>query len=116
MGGALVASPPNPEERHLFLYRAEFNVMILVHQSWVSNAMPGRFNHQRTAGKGKTPAIVIAGNGIAFAKEKKVVVSDAADLCSTKHSAKKPVPELDCSSTGTAKLPAGATPEKPHLG
>ncbi|TJV07287.1 MAG: hypothetical protein E5Y12_01350 [Mesorhizobium sp.] len=61
-------------------------------------------------------AIVIAATGVAAAKEKKVVVSDAAALCSAKHSAKKPVPELDCSLTGTAKLPDGATPEKPRLG
>ncbi|ESX70266.1 transposase [Mesorhizobium sp. LSHC416B00] len=31
-------------------------------------------------------AIVIAVTGVAVAKEKKVVVSDATDLCSTKHS------------------------------
>ncbi|ESX95734.1 hypothetical protein X755_22410 [Mesorhizobium sp. LNJC405B00] len=61
-------------------------------------------------------AIVIAGTGVAVAKEKKVVVSDATDLCSTKHSAKKQVLELDCRPTGTAKLPAGGTPEKPRLG
>ncbi|WP_206535364.1 hypothetical protein [Mesorhizobium sp. M7A.F.Ca.US.011.01.1.1] len=60
-------------------------------------------------------AIVIAATGVAVAKEKKVVVSDAAALCS-KHSAKKPLPDLDCSLTGTAKLPDGATPEKPRLG
>ncbi|MER9585639.1 hypothetical protein [Mesorhizobium sp. M0276] len=61
-------------------------------------------------------AIEIASSAIAAAKEKKVVVSDAAALCSKQHSAKKPVPELDCSLTGTAKLPNGATPEKPRLG
>ena len=62
-------------------------------------------------------AIVIAATGVAVAKEKKVVVSDAAALCSTKHSAKKPVPDLDCSLTGTAKLPDnGATSAKPRLG
>jgi putative hemolysin len=61
-------------------------------------------------------AIVIAATGVAVAKEKKVVVSNAASLCSTKHSAKKPLPELDCGLTGTAKLPDGATPEKPRLG
>ena len=60
-------------------------------------------------------AIVIAATGVAVAKEKKVVVSDAATLCSTGH-AKKPVPELDCNSTGTAKLPNGATPANPRLG
>ena len=61
-------------------------------------------------------AAVIAATGVAVAKEKKVVVSDAATLCSTKHSTKKPVPELDCSLTGTAKLTDGARPEKPRLG
>jgi len=50
------------------------------------------------------------------AKEKKVAVSDATALCSTKHSSKKPRPELDCNLTGTAKLPDGTTPEKPRLG
>ncbi|MCA0008645.1 MULTISPECIES: hypothetical protein [unclassified Mesorhizobium] len=61
-------------------------------------------------------AIVIAATGGAFAKEKKVVVGDAAALCSTKHSTKKPVRDLDCGLTGTAKLPDGTTPEKPRLG
>ncbi|WP_156389020.1 DUF680 domain-containing protein [Mesorhizobium sp. Root695] len=61
-------------------------------------------------------AAVIAATGVAVAKEKKVVVSDAATLCSIKHSTKKPVPELDCGFTGTAKLPGGATPAKPRLG
>ncbi|RNJ41369.1 MULTISPECIES: hypothetical protein [Mesorhizobium] len=61
-------------------------------------------------------AIVIAATGVGTAKEKKVVVNDAAALCSTRHSAKKPLPELDCGLTGTAKLPDGATPEKPRLG
>jgi len=45
-------------------------------------------------------AIVIAATGVAMAKEKKVVVSDAAALCSTKHSAKKPVPELQFDRDG----------------
>ncbi|TJV06485.1 MAG: hypothetical protein E5Y12_04685 [Mesorhizobium sp.] len=62
-------------------------------------------------------AIIIAATGVAFAKDKKkVVISNAAALCSTKPLAKKPAPELDCSLTGTAKLPDGATPEKPRLG
>jgi len=61
-------------------------------------------------------AIVIAATGVANAKEKKAVVTDAAALCSTKHSAKKPLPNLDCGLTGTAKLPDGAMPEKPRLG
>ncbi|MFB9978196.1 hypothetical protein ACFSQQ_16640 [Mesorhizobium kowhaii] len=62
-------------------------------------------------------AIVIAASGVAVAKEKKVAVSDAAALCSTKHSAKKPVPELDCSLTGTAtSSDNGAQPAKPRLG
>ncbi|MCZ8548479.1 hypothetical protein OOJ09_30300 [Mesorhizobium qingshengii] len=56
-------------------------------------------------------AIVFAATGVAIAKEKKVAISDAAALCSSKHSAKKPVPELDCSLTGTATPPA-----KPRLG
>ncbi|BCG88531.1 hypothetical protein MesoLj113c_46410 [Mesorhizobium sp. 113-3-9] len=61
-------------------------------------------------------ALVIAATGVAVAKEKKVAVSDAAALCSTKHSSKKPRPELDCNLTGTTKLPGGTTPEKPRLG
>ena len=60
-------------------------------------------------------ALVIAATGVAVAKEKKVAVSDAASLCSSKHSAKKPVPELDCSSTGTATSPDNGT-AKPRLG
>ena len=61
-------------------------------------------------------ALVFAATCVAVAKEKKVGVSDAAALCSTKHSSKKPRPALDCSLTGTAKLPDGTTPEKPRLG
>ncbi|MBZ9702875.1 MULTISPECIES: hypothetical protein [unclassified Mesorhizobium] len=61
-------------------------------------------------------AITIAATGGTIAKEKKVVVGDAAALCSTKHSTKKPVRDLDCGLTGTAKMPDGATPEKPRLG
>ena len=61
-------------------------------------------------------ALVIAATCVAVAKEKKVGVSDAAALCSTKHSSKKPRPALDCSLTGTAKLPDGTKPEKPRLG
>ena len=65
-------------------------------------------------------AMVVVTTGVAVAKEKKVVVSDAAALCSTKHStkhsSKTPVAELDCGFTGTAKLPGGAMPEKPRLG
>ena len=62
-------------------------------------------------------AIVFAATGVAIAKEKKVAVSDAAALCSSKHSAKKPVPELDCSLTGTATPPDNGTkPAKPRLG
>ncbi|BAV45742.1 Uncharacterized protein MLTONO_0839 [Mesorhizobium loti] len=60
--------------------------------------------------------LVVAATGVAVAKEKKVAVSDATALCSTKHSSKKPRPELDCNLTGTAKLPDGTTPEKPRLG
>ena len=61
-------------------------------------------------------ALAIAATGVAFAKEKKVAVSDATALCSTKHSSKRPRPELDCNLTGTAKLPDGTKPDKPHLG
>ena len=60
--------------------------------------------------------LVVAATGVAVAKEKKVAVSDATALCSTKHSSKKPRPQLDCNLTGTAKLPDGTTPEKPRLG
>jgi len=60
--------------------------------------------------------LVVAATGVAVAKEKKVAVSDAMTLCSTKHSSKKPRPALDCNLTGTAKLPDGTTPEKPRLG
>ncbi|BCG73014.1 hypothetical protein MesoLj113a_41720 [Mesorhizobium sp. 113-1-2] len=60
--------------------------------------------------------LLVAATGVAVAKEKKVAVSDATALCSTKHSSKKPRPELDCNLTGTAKLPDGTTPEKPRLG
>jgi len=62
-------------------------------------------------------AIVIAASGVAVAKEKKTAVSDAAALCSTKHSTKKPVPKLDCTMTGTATSSNnGAEPAKPRLG
>ncbi|WP_214470045.1 hypothetical protein [Mesorhizobium sp. dw_380] len=64
-------------------------------------------------------AVMIAASGVAVAKEKKVAVSNAATLCSTKHSAKKPkpVPKLDCGLTGTATSPDhNAQPVKPRLG
>ncbi|BCG75348.1 hypothetical protein MesoLj113a_65060 [Mesorhizobium sp. 113-1-2] len=60
--------------------------------------------------------LVIAATGVAVAKDKKVAVSDATALCSTKHSSKKPRPELDCNLTGTAKLPDETKPDKPRLG
>ncbi|WP_214477290.1 hypothetical protein [Mesorhizobium sp. dw_380] len=62
-------------------------------------------------------AFVLVGGGVAVAKDKKVVVSDAAALCSTKHSTKKLIPELDCSLTGTATSPAtSGQSSKPRLG
>jgi hypothetical protein len=62
-------------------------------------------------------AIVFVATGVAVGKEKKVAVSDAAALCSTKPSTKKPVPKLDCSLTGTAKsLKGDAKPVEPRLG
>ncbi|MFC3323539.1 hypothetical protein [Mesorhizobium cantuariense] len=62
-------------------------------------------------------AVVFAATGAAVAKEKKkVAVSDAAALCAANPSAKKPVPNLDRSFTGTAKSEdSGAKPE-PRLG
>lgn len=62
-------------------------------------------------------AFVFAATGVAVAKEKKVAVINAAALCSSKHSAKKPVPELDYSLTGTATSPDNGTkPARPRLG
>ncbi|MER9657879.1 hypothetical protein NKJ26_31415 [Mesorhizobium sp. M0152] len=44
-----------------------------------------------------------------------MTISDAAVF--TKHSAKKPVPELDCGLTGTVTSPdSGTMPAKPRLG
>ncbi|MER8467047.1 hypothetical protein [Mesorhizobium sp. M1409] len=61
--------------------------------------------------------VLLAGNGPVDAKEKKTVISDAAALCSAKHSVKKDVPELDCSLTGTATAPLNGTePTKQRLG
>lgn len=61
-------------------------------------------------------AVVFAATGVAVAKEKKVAVSDAAALCSTKPSAKKPIPNLDCSFTGTVKPEDSGAKAKPRLG
>lgn len=68
-------------------------------------------------------AVVFAATGVAVAKEKKVAVSekkaavsDAATLCSSNPSAKKPVPNLDCSFTGTARPEDSGAKAEPRLG
>lgn len=61
-------------------------------------------------------AVVFAATGVAVAKEKKAAVSDAAALCSTNPSAKKPVPNLDCGFTGTAKSEDNGAKAEPRLG
>ncbi|WP_162252211.1 MULTISPECIES: hypothetical protein [unclassified Mesorhizobium] len=45
-----------------------------------------------------------------------MAISDAAALCSTNPSAKKPVPNLDCSFTGTAKPEDSGAKAEPRLG
>ncbi|RVA52887.1 hypothetical protein EN933_14050 [Mesorhizobium sp. M7A.F.Ca.US.001.01.1.1] len=61
-------------------------------------------------------AVVFAATGVAVAKEKKAAVSDAAALCSAKPSAKKPVANLDCGFTGTAKSEDSGAKAEPRLG
>ena len=67
-------------------------------------------------------AMVLAVTGVAVAKEKRVVVSEAGASCAAKPSAKvnnKHVPKLDCKSTGTVAAKSvenGAKASGPRLG